>query len=218
MSSEAIHRHRRKFLPAAGHDLFLPFYDPVAGLLGFNQAQKNLIEQAKVQPSHRVLDIGCGTGSFVVLLRRQYAVAQVVGLDPDPKVLRRAQKKAKRAGVLVQLDQGFADALPYTDRAFDRVFSSFMFHHLEEADREKALREVVRVLKPAGSFHLVDFTGGENGSALERFVHSSDQMKDNAPEQVMRLLRRAGFTNTEKLKQDRMLFGLLKIDYYRAAA
>ena len=218
MLSETIHRHRRKLLPAAGHDLFLPFYDPVAGLLGFSRAQKELIEQAKVQPSHRVLDIGCGTGSFVVLLRRKYTVAQVVGLDPDPKVLRRARRKAERAGVSVELDQGFADELPYTDGAFDRVFSSFMFHHLEEADREKALREVLRVLKPEGSFHLVDFTGGEHGSALERFVHSSDQMKDNAPERVMRMLRRAGFTSPEKVKQDRMLFGLLKIDYYRAAA
>jgi len=93
-----------------------------------------------------------GTGTLVVKLKRQYGVAQVVGLDPDPKALRRARLKAARAAVSLQLDQGVADELPYKQDSFDRVVSSFMFHNLNQQEQENMLREVLRVLKPNGGF------------------------------------------------------------------
>src|ERR1043166_9832117 len=84
---------QRDLLPAARHDLFLPVYDPFVSLLGFDRARQELISSANIEPNHRVLDIGCGTGSLVVMLKRQLPAGQVVGLDPDPKVLRRARMK-----------------------------------------------------------------------------------------------------------------------------
>src|SRR5438270_8100613 len=118
----------RTYLPAAGHDWLLPLYDPIVKLLGGDAARRALLEQACIRPGQRILDIGCGTGSLVVLIKRQHPDVDVVGLDPDPKALARGRHKAARASVSIQFDQGFADALPYTDAAFDRVFSSFMFH------------------------------------------------------------------------------------------
>src|ERR1044071_1601405 len=126
---------QRDFLPAAGHDLFLPVYDPIVSLMGFDRARQELISSANLRSAERILDIGCGTGTLVVMLKRQRASAEVIGLDPDPKALRRARIKATRARVSVQLDQAFADKLPYEDVSFDRVFSSFMFHHLNEQER-----------------------------------------------------------------------------------
>ena len=199
MSSEIIdHHHRRNFLPAAGRDLFLPLYDPLVSLLGGDRARRDLVEQAKIEPSHRVLDVGCGTGTLVVLLKQRYPGMSVVGLDPDPKALHRAQNKAGRAGTSVQLDQGFADELPYANGSFDRVFSSFMFHHLEEQDREKMLSEVLRVLKPAGSFHLLDFV-------------------KNSENRILELVKHAGFANAKKVKDGSMLLGLLRTAYYQAS-
>jgi len=142
--------------------VFLPLYDPLVSLMGAARAREELIKQANIKPNQRVLDLGCGTGTLVVLLKRKYATAEIVGIDPDPKALRRAEKKVRRAGVAVQLDEGFSDELPYDEGTFDRVLSSFMLHHLEEHEREKTLREVLRVLKPAGTFHLLDFAGGED--------------------------------------------------------
>jgi ubiquinone/menaquinone biosynthesis C-methylase UbiE len=55
------------------------------------------------------------------------------------------------AAVSVQFDQASADQLPYPDASFDRVFSSLMFHHLRAEHRERALREVRRVLAPGAS-------------------------------------------------------------------
>lgn len=209
---------QRDFLPAAGHDLFLPLYDPLVRLMGFDRSRQELISQANIQPDHHILDIGCGTGTFVVLLKRQYPSVHVIGLDPDQKALRRAEKKIRRAGVSVQLDRGFADQLPYEPQSFDRVFSSFMFHHLEEREKKKTLDEVRRVLKPRGSFHLLDFTA-DNGSHgyLARLSHSHALMKDNTDARLLQLMNTAGFASAEKVKGGSMLFGLLQTAYYRAS-
>ncbi|HET9714157.1 MAG TPA: class I SAM-dependent methyltransferase [Pyrinomonadaceae bacterium] len=217
MSSETTDRQQKTFLPAAGHDVFLPLYDPLVSFLGFDRARQELISQANIKPGQHILDIGCGTGTLVVLLKRRYEDVEVAGLDPDPKALRRAKTKVRRAGVSVQLDQGFADELPYEQASFDRVLSSFMFHHLEGQDREKTLQEVSRVLKPGGSFHLLDFVSdhGSHGF-LNRLVHSHAELKDNTDERILQLLSSAGFTNAEKVRAGSMFFGVLRTAYYRA--
>jgi ubiquinone/menaquinone biosynthesis C-methylase UbiE len=187
--------------------------------MGFDRARQDLIEQANIDASHKILDVGCGTGTLAVQLKQLYPAAQVVGLDPDPKALRRAKVKIQRAAVSVVLDQGFADELPYETETFDRVFSSFMFHHLEERERERALREVLRVLRPGGSFHLVDFThadGHGSDGFWERLLGSHAHMKDNSDERILEQMRQAGFTNAVKLKDAKMLFGLLRPAFYRA--
>ena len=216
--SEMAGPDRKDFLPAAGHDLFLPLYDPLVGWLGFDRARQDLISQANIKPDQHILDVGCGTGTFVLLLKRQYASLQVTGLDPDPKALHRAKTKVTRAGVSVQLDLGYADELPYKEQSFDRVLSSFMFHHLEGEDREKSLKEVLRVLKPGGSFHLLDFVASHASHGFfHRLIHSHAQLKDNTHERLLQLMSRAGLTNAEKVKEDSMFFGLLRTAYYRAS-
>ena len=222
MSSQMMDDHKRTFLPAAGRDFFLPLYDPLTRLLGSNRARRDLIEQAHITSGQRVLDIGCGTGTLAVQLKRERVDVEIIGLDPDPKALRRAKAKATRAGVRVQFDQGFADGLPYESSSFDRVLSSLMFHHLEDETREKTLSEVRRVLKPAGSFHLLDFAGSHSHDShlhehLARLFHSDDRLKENSDAAILELMRSAGFTKVEKMKDGAMLFGLLRTAYYRAS-
>jgi ubiquinone/menaquinone biosynthesis C-methylase UbiE len=208
---------QREFLPAAGRDVFLPLYDPMVRLLGFGRAGQELISQANIESDHSVLDIGCGTGTLVVMLKRQHRGVNVVGLDPDAKALPRAQKKARRAEVTVQLDHGFADELPYRERSFDRVFSSFMFHHLDEQERERTSREVLRVLKPGGSFHLLDFVSvPAKDGFFDRLIGGHALMKTNTDERLLKLIRRAGFTTVTKVKEGSMLFGLMRTSYFRA--
>ena len=150
--------------PAAGHDWLLPLDDPLVKLLGGDTARRILLDQATVRPGHRVLDIGCGTGTLAMLIKRLHPDVDVVGLDPDPKALTRAKRKAERSAVSIRLDQGFSHELPYPEASFDRVFSTFMFHHLMVDDREKTLYEVRRVLTPGGSLHMLDFVGTEASS------------------------------------------------------
>src|SRR5262245_8666218 len=103
---------RRTFIPAAGRDWALPLYDPLVKLLGGDRARRALLDQAAIQTGHRVLDIGCGTGELIILIKSLHPGVDVVGLDPDPKALIRAKRKAERAAVIIQFDQGFSDGLP----------------------------------------------------------------------------------------------------------
>ena len=189
---------RRHFIPAAGHDWLLPFYDPLQTLIGGDSFRRSMIDEARIQPGQRVLDIGCGTGSLVVQLLRLHPEADVTGLDPDAKALARARRKAERAGVSPKLERGFSDDLPYPDAAFHFVFSSFMFHHLKPEEQQATLSEVHRVLKPGGSFHLVDF----------RNMTENDTLPNRMDE--------TGFASSREVAMRRNLFG--RIAHYAASA
>ncbi|MGH8133379.1 MAG: class I SAM-dependent methyltransferase, partial [Steroidobacteraceae bacterium] len=187
-------------------------------LLGADRARRKLFDQASVQPNHRVLDIGCGTGTFVVAIKRWLPTVTVVGLDPDPKALARSQRKARGAGLSIRFDQGFANALPYVDASFDRVFSSLMFHHLPQDAKLATLHEVRRVLEPGGSLHLLDFVepGRDSHNPLARWLHASEQMQDNSPDRILSWMTEAGLIEPRLVASDQKLFG--RIAYYRASA
>lgn len=208
----------RTYLPAAGHDWALPFYDPLVKLLGADGARKTLLNQACLRPGHRVLDVGCGTGTLATLIKRLHPDVTVVGFDPDPKALARARRKAGRAAVSIQFDQGFGGDLPYPEGNFDRVVSSFVFHHLPADEKGETLRAIRRVLKPGGEFHMLDFEGPEDGEHgfLARLLHSGHRLKDNSESRVLSLMRQAGFADPKKVERRAMLFG--HIAYYRARA
>jgi ubiquinone/menaquinone biosynthesis C-methylase UbiE len=196
----------RTFLPAAGHHYFLPLYDPLTSILGVNRARRALLDQAGLRPYDRVLDVGCGTGTLAIAIKRDYPSVDVIALDPDRKALARAERKAFRAGVSVRFDQGFADRLAYREATFDRVFSSLMFHHLEHDDKEKALSEIRRVLKPGGRLEFLDF----DGSNLNR------RLKDNAAQQILKLMERAGLVNATRTGHKTLLLG--RLAFYQASA
>lgn len=206
----------RKFFPAAGRDLFLPLYDPVVELLGGGAARAALIAQGKLSSAERVLDLGCGTGTMAIQIRKQFPGIGIVGLDPDPKALARARRKAEREGLAIPFDQGFGDELPYATASFDRVFSSLMLHHLEAADRANTLREVRRVLRAGGEFHMMDFEarGDQERGFFGNLLHAHAHLKDNSPVKILATLKEAGFGEAAKIGSRRMIVG--EVAYYRA--
>ena len=218
-SAGSMSNAERKYLPAAGRDLFLPFYDLIAKLLGADKARQVLFENAHLHADDRVLDIGCGTGTFVVLLKQTYPSLKIVALDPDPKALARARRKATRAGVPIRFDRGFADSLQYPAQSFDAIFSSFMFHHLETDTRGKTLREVARVLQPGGRFHLLDFEASESsGHGPMSLFHRHKRLQDNSENRILALLEQAGFKDRRKIASLPVFFGLGRAGYFQAIA
>ncbi len=208
----------RTYLPAAGHDWSLPLYDPIVKLLGGDKTRKVLIDQAAFQPGHRVLDIGCGTGTLAVRIKREHPDVGIIGIDPDPQALARARRKAAKAGVSIQFDQGFGDELPYREASFDRVISSFMFHHLPAEEKLKTLSAIRRVLKPGGRLHMVDFERPESGAhgLIARLFHSSERMKDNSASRVLDLMTQAGLQDPQKAGEETMFSG--QIAFFQARA
>jgi ubiquinone/menaquinone biosynthesis C-methylase UbiE len=206
----------KTYIPGMGHDWLLPLYDPIHKLLGFESVHRQLVDQADIRPGHRVLEIGCGTGNLLILIKRLHPQAEVVGLDPDPKALARARREAEREAISVQLDRGFAEELPYPDASFDRVFSAFMFHHLESDEKEKTLHEARRILKPSGSLHLVDFGGAKvrSDGFIARLLHRTERLRDNFGDRLPTLMREAGFVDPTEVAHRVTIFG--GATYYRA--
>ena len=212
-AKEGSHRH---YLPGMGHDRLFPIYDPLHRLLGLGSAHRQLVDQAEVRPDHRVLEIGCGTGNLALLAKRLHPRAEVVGLDPDPKALARAGRKAEREALPVRLDRGFAEELPYPDASFDRVLSALMFHHLGPEEKVETLREVRRVLAPGGSLHLLDF-GDENShpdGVVACLFNRSETLRDNLGDRIPTLMREAGFADPTQVAQRVTMVG--SFAYYRA--
>jgi ubiquinone/menaquinone biosynthesis C-methylase UbiE len=205
----------RRYLPGMGREWLLPLYDPLTRLIGIDSAHRKLAEQAGLESAQRVLEIGCGTGKLTLLVKRTRPQLEVVGLDPDPNALARATRKARRAGLDVTLDRGFADQLPYPDASFDRVLSALMFHHLEADLRVASLREVRRVLRPGGSLHLVDFGGSRHDlHGLARLSRRSQVLRDNWDNRIPTLMREAGLSDPAEI--DHLTKRVGQLTYYRA--
>ncbi len=104
-------------------------------------------------PAARTLDIACGTGFLT-----RHLAGGVIGLDQSDAMLAIARQQVPRAGFVL------ADALelPFTARSFDRVFTSFFYCHLVEAERIRFLAEVRRV---AGEVVVV---GSRSGGTEQR--------------------------------------------------
>ncbi|MBS0298553.1 MAG: methyltransferase domain-containing protein [Proteobacteria bacterium] len=146
------------YIPAFHFHWLTRWYDPIMRRLFPEVALKTaLIAQACIQPGQDVLDVGCGTGTLTLMIKQTQSDATVYGLDMDPQILDIARRKAEQAGKTIVLQQGTAKSLPYPDESFDHVFASLMLHHLTRQDKQQALREAFRVLKPGGELHIADF-------------------------------------------------------------
>jgi ubiquinone/menaquinone biosynthesis C-methylase UbiE len=208
------------YIPALGYRWLTRFYDPVVRLTTREGTFKEaLLRQASIQDGHRILDLGCGTGTLALMVKRAHRGAEVFGLDADGEALKLARTKLEAVGVEVQLNQGMASALPYAAESFDRAVSSLFLHHLPSELKLEAMREVLHVLCPGGEFHIADWGKPKNVAMrlafvgiqlLDGFHTTTDNVRGLLPD----LLRLAGFENVETTNSYSTLLGTLSL--YRA--
>jgi ubiquinone/menaquinone biosynthesis C-methylase UbiE len=142
----------------------------------------------------QLVDIGCGTGANLPMLRHAVGGGQVFGLDFSPLALQFAREELQReVGDLAQsvhLSQGDALALPLRDASADIVTMLDVLEHLR--DDGLALDEVRRVLKPGGALVLSVPAYQHLWSAHDEALHHFRRYEKSGLECV---LRRAGFTS-----------------------
>jgi ubiquinone/menaquinone biosynthesis C-methylase UbiE len=109
----------------------------------YRPAHDAVVAELRSAGSHRVLDVGCGTGILATRIGEDGSGARVVGCDLSMGMLRRAAARVRGAWV-----QGDALRLPLRDGALDAVVSTQALHFLP--DRRAALAEFHRVLRPGG--------------------------------------------------------------------
>lgn len=103
------------------------------------------------------LEIGCGRGVGLEIVLDTFGARHVDGFDLDPRMVRLARRRTRRRAERVSLWVGDAARIPVRDGGYDAVFDFGIMHHVP-AWRE-ALREVHRVLKPAGRFYAEEVLG-----------------------------------------------------------
>jgi ubiquinone/menaquinone biosynthesis C-methylase UbiE len=116
-----------------------------------------LLDEADIGNATRILDVGCGTGTLLLLARRRSQSLLAAGLDGDMNVLNIARSKARGYAEDISLVQAFCSDIPFADGTFDRVLSSLMLHHLTQSEKVRTLEEIFRVLHPGGALHVADW-------------------------------------------------------------
>ncbi len=109
---------------------------------------QNLIQTGKLSSASRVLDVGCGTGNYLIALEQALGCA-CWGHEPSEQMLANARERTQTA----QFKIGKAEELDYPDNSFDLVFSVDVIHHV--GDRAAYFREAHRVLSKGGRFCTV---------------------------------------------------------------
>jgi len=116
-----------------------------------------LARVAAFQPK-RALDVGCGEGRFCRMLAAQNVAA--VGIDPIDELIEQARQRHPHG----EYRTGFAEDLPFSDGSFDLVVSYLTLIDIDFLD--KAIGEMVRVLKPKGRLLVANLSSFSTSSAM----------------------------------------------------
>jgi 2-polyprenyl-3-methyl-5-hydroxy-6-metoxy-1,4-benzoquinol methylase len=209
---------REKFVPALGLHTLTRFFDPVVRIVLDDEGLKRrLIETARIEPGHRVLDLGCGTGTLLELIARSEPGAHIEGLDADREILAIARRKL--AGSPVVLHQALAAEAALGAESYDRILSSLFFHHLPRAVKLEVLERCLGWLRPGGELHVLDW--GRAANLLMRAAFLPVQLLDgfartgdNVRGELVSLMRRAGFVEAAERSRKSTLLGT--ISFYSA--
>lgn len=123
----------------------------------WNAVARRVVLPWAVQRSHlagRVLEVGAGSGAMAAGMLESHPIAQITVTDLDPKMVERASARLDGYGGRGRARVADATRLPFEDGAFDAAASFLMLHHV--GGWERALREMVRVVRPGGRLFVYD--------------------------------------------------------------
>jgi arsenite methyltransferase len=137
----------------------------VASKFGKFRVRDTLVSRIAWRGDERVLDVGCGHGLLLVAAAKRLTTGRAIGIDIWSQVDQgdnhpeNTARNARIEGVAdrVEIRDGDARKLDFPDDSFDIVVSSLALHNIpEKSEREQAIREIIRVLKPGGQVAIYD--------------------------------------------------------------
>lgn len=191
----------KDFVPALGRHELTGDYDRVIAIMTRERRWRaQLLALAALQAGETIIDVGCGTGTFALMLQAACPGARVIAVDPDPKVLEIARRKAAGAGGAVEWRQGFGDELASVAElgSVDKVVSSLVLHQCALPVKRAILASMFAILKAGGRLAIADY--GAQRSLLMRLLFRQVQALDgfentqpNADGVIPQLMAEAGF-------------------------
>jgi len=201
------------FYPALKYKVFTPFYDWfITQTMPEFEIKNRVISLAKLTENEKVLDFGSGTGTLAKMCLEHYPSIDFIGLDVDPKMIEIANNKNINGLKSVLFD---GVTIPFPGHYFDRVLSTWVFHHLTRKQKIIAFKEIKRVLKPDGLFVLADWGKPSNWlQSLLFFIlqvfDTFNQTVDNVNGQIPSLIKESGFMKIKSKGYMNTLFGTLR--------
>lgn len=175
--------HERWQLAGSGPESYERYQVPSV----FEPLARRFLVHMALRPGQRVLDVACGTGIIARIAATMLGPqGSIVGIDLNPNMLELARAYAPDAGARVEWKEGDAASLPCADADFDVVLCQQGLQFFP--DRGAALREMHRVLRPAGRVGLCVWRGIEHSpchvaiaDALRRHVGADAAWRFSAP-------------------------------------
>ncbi|MEM1261293.1 MAG: class I SAM-dependent methyltransferase [Pseudomonadota bacterium] len=153
----------------------------------------------------QILDLGCSIGQGTTALKTRFPDANVIGVDIGLPLLRYAHMRATDLDVDVEFQHALAEQLPYGDSSQDAVFAFILFHEVPETSFSEIVAEVFRVLRPGGTFTVVDAPNSRAMPAPNRMWMAFDAKYNCEPyspafvaSDFQGLLTDAGFSDIEQ--------------------
>lgn len=134
---------------------FTRYYDR---WMGFITGGRDALVRAEalrfVQPTERLLDVGCGTGTLAVAAAQRGV--HVVGIDRSRPMLRLAREKASHASVAIEFHEGRLPLLPMSPETFDVATATFVLSELSRDEVALAVRAMAEAVRPGGRLIIAD--------------------------------------------------------------
>lgn len=174
----------QSFTPALGRLGSVGLYDRTIRLLTREQVWRAaLLRQVDPQAGELILDVGCGTGTFAIMLKQLCPAARIVALDPDPNVLKIASRKAMEACVSIECRPGFASDAGALRATADKAVSSLVFHQVPMAGKRAGLAAMFAAVRQGGEVHIADYASqrGIMRALFRLTVQQIDGLADTQP-------------------------------------
>jgi len=164
--------------------------------------QRRLLNAVRVNPDSYVLDVGCGTGSFLEMLGKRCDAMRLEGVDISENMIMASKLRLEnKAHLSVRGVENLA-----FNKKFDYIFNIDSFHHY--ADYELAMKNMKSAMKSGGRLVILDFSFGRVGNWI--FKHfEPGHSKMFSREEFRKLFEEYGF---KKVRQKRIgIFSILTV-------
>jgi ubiquinone/menaquinone biosynthesis C-methylase UbiE len=215
--------HSEPYVRAAGRFGSTALYDASISLTMREERWRPVVRDrvlAGVPEGGRVVDVGAGTGTLAIALADTRPDVEVIAVDGDPEALALAERK--HGAERVRWLPGLAGELDLPDGSVDAAVMSLVLHHLGPQGKDRALRDLRRVLRPGGQLHIADW--GRPATPVLRAAFFALQLldgfestRDHAAGRLPEIVRDAGFASVERYGRLRTAWGTLDLLAARTA-